>query len=256
MRSWGWLVVAAVLIAGCALPGHRSPPPCYCTQVVGGAPWTDLVVEIDHAPGHAPSQAALAHLLMTLRNVTGKSTVTLDVRETLDDTPGKAWTAPELLTLEAKTRRHPHAQPHALLHVLYPSGTYNSTDAAGVTISGTALGPAAIFLDKLREVHLPVGGLPALNQPPQGVETLERSTLLHEVGHAMGLVDNGLTMTRDHEDREKDPAKGGHSRNPQSVMYWAIDSTKALEQFLLNDKSVPDSFDTDDLADIRAGGGR
>lgn len=256
MRLRVGLLLAALLLAGCALPTPRQAP-CYCQEVVGGAPFTDLVVEVDHAPGHAPSEAALTHLLLTLRNVTAKTTVTLDVAPTLNDTPGKVWSAAELVALEKASRRHEHRAPHALLHVLYPSGVYNNSDAAGVTISGTALGPATIFLDTLRSVKLdtPVGVLP-LQQPDQAVETLERTTLLHEVGHAMGLVDNGLAMTRDHEDKTQDPAKGGHSSNPHSVMYWSIDSKSALRQSLLQDGSVPDQFDGDDRADIKNGGGR
>lgn len=252
------LVLLAALAAGCTFPIlHPPAQPRYYAEVIGGAPWTDLVVEIDYAPGHQPSAAATTHLIDTLRNVTGKTNVVLDEQQTLNDTPGHVWTADELLALEAQTRRHEHKAPAALIHVLYPAGTFNNTDAAGVTISGRALGPVTVFLDKLREagVGTPAGVLP-LPQPTQGVETLERSTLLHECGHAMGLVDNGLPMVRDHEDRTDDPAKGGHSSDPRSVMYWKVDSSKALEQFLLRDGSVPDQFDNDDRADLRSVGGR
>jgi hypothetical protein len=256
-------ILLLVLAAGCVFPGLvRQEPPRYYAEVVGGAPWTDLVVEIDYAPGHAPSEAATTHLVDTLRNVTGKTSVILDQAQTLNDTPGKPWTAQELLSLEKATRRHAHQAPTALLHILYPSGNFNNSDASGVTIAGRSLGPAAVFLDKLRGSTCTPGvgpvpriGLP-IDQPQQALDALERSTLLHESGHAIGLVDNGLPMVREHEDKTNDPAKGGHSSNPRSVMYWQIDTCEGLRQALLQDGTVPDAFDNDDRADLRAASGR
>ncbi len=264
-RVLGALLLLA-LAAGCMLPGmQRQAAPRYYAEVIGGAPWTDLVVEIDYAPGEQPSAAATTHLIDTLRNVTGKTNVILDEQPTLNATPGHSWTAQELISLEASTRRHAHQAPAALLHVLYPNGGYNATgDVAGVTISGRALGPITIFLDKLRgstcipTPATPLGqnvGLP-VDQPAAALETLERSTLLHETGHAMGLVDNGLPMVKDHEDKTNDPAKGGHSSDPRSVMYWVLDTCQGLRQALLQDGTIPDAFDGDDRADLRSVGGR
>lgn len=257
------LVLAMVLATGCTLPFGRVPEPRYYAEVLGGGAWTDLVVEVDYAPGHAPSEEATTHLLMTLRNVTGKSNVVLDVRESLNDTPSQDWTRDSLLALERGTRRHEHAAPHALLHVLYVSGRYNGSDQiAGVTIAGRQLGPVAIFRDVLRDSSCvpSVGGAPRIGlplpQPDQSLAALERSTLLHEAGHAMGLVDNGLPMVKDHEDRANDPAKGGHSTNPKSVMYWSLDTCQGLREALLHDGAIPDQFDGDDRADMRAVGGR
>jgi hypothetical protein len=251
------VLVALVLAAGCTLPPLHPAQPRYYAEVIGGAPWTDLVVEVDYAPGHAPSEAATTHLVDELRNVTGKRDVVLDERQTLNDTPGKTWTAQDLVALESATRRHAHAAPHALLHVLYPSGAYNASgDVAGVTISGPVLGPVAIFLDKLRSsscVPTPLGGIGLpVDQPAQALDALESATLLHEVGHAMGLVDNGLPMAKDHEDKDHP----GHSTDAKSVMYWQLDTCSGLRQALLQDGSVPATFDADDHADLRSVGGR
>jgi hypothetical protein len=106
-----------------------------------------------------------------------------------------------------------------------------------------------VFLDTLRTLGSPVGPLP---QPPQAVERLERSTLLHESGHAIGLVDNGLAMVRPHEDAQNK----GHSSDARSVMYWKVDSLQGLRDYILQDGSIPDVFDADDRADLHAGGGR
>lgn len=257
MRVLAALLLVAVLAAGCTVPGQtQGPLVTYPREVLGGAPWTRLVIEVDHAPGRAPSEAALAHLVQTFTNVTSKTEVTLLVEETLPDKPQR-WTGDALVALEREVRTTPHEAPTALLHVLYPAGTYERDGVAGVTIGGVALGPAVVFLDTLRDIRIETdaGPLPPLAQPQGAVEVLERATLLHEAGHAIGLVNNGLDMVRPHEDTANE---GGlkHSKNPESVMYWKVDMENGLREMLLRDGSVPDLFDEDDRADIRAVGGR
>lgn len=253
MRSRLLLAVAlAALAAGCSLPRPPAYTPYY-EEVLGGDPWTRLVVQVDHAPGRAPSEAALTHLVMTLQNVTRKSEIVLDVRETLPSDAEERWTADELVQLEARLRRMEHRAPDALMHVLYPAGRYERGNAAGVTISGPVLGPVVVFLDVLRDVDVrtPFAGVPLPN-PQVAVEVLERATLLHEAGHAVGLVNNGLPMVKDREDPENE----GHTTNRASVMYYAVETENGLRELLLRDGSVPDRFDRDDLADLRSAGGR
>lgn len=248
MRGAFVLAACIVAVAGCTLPQPEPPRPYY-EEVLSGAPWTDLVIEIDHAPGHAPSLAARAHLLETMRNVTSKERVTLALEASLADTPDKRWTADELVALERETRSARHEAPVAVLHVLYPSGQYERDGVAGVTISGPVIGPVVVFLDTIDDLGTPLGTLPL---PPQAIQEIERATLLHEAGHAVGLVDNGLPQVRDREDPENE----GHSSNPGSVMYWKVETTNGLRELLLDDGSVPDTFDADDRVDIRSAGGR
>lgn len=244
------LAVAIPLVAaGCVDPFARPPTPDYPRELVAGGAFSQLAIEVDHAPGYRPSDAALTHLVSTLRNVTSKSDVRLVIDDGLEGT-SRAWTPEALVALEKSTRSTQHAAPTAVLHVLYPAGTFDGADAAGVTISGATIGPVTVFRDALASCR--VGGPLALPNAGLAVDELERSTLLHEAGHAMGLVARGLPMVRPHEDS----AHPGHSNAPESVMYWSLDSCAGLREALLHDGSVADSFDEDDRSDIRAAGGR
>lgn len=250
-------MLAAVLLAGCTLPGAPLPAPLYPEEVLSAAPFTTLMIEVDHAPGRAPSAAALTHLHMTFQNITQKAELRLRVEQTLADSADKRWTADDLVALEKQTRSTEHAAPTAVLHVLYPAGRFERDGVAGVTIGGPILGPAVVFLDTLREYPVPLdagplGPAPPLPLPDESVSIIERSTLLHEAGHAIGLVNNGLEMVCPHEDAEHD----GHSNNPDSIMYWAVDSLEGVRKMLLGDGQVPDKLDTNDLRDIQGGGGR
>lgn len=254
MRTALVLPVLALLAAGCTFPGTQEQPRPYYEEVLSASPFTRLVVEVDHAPGYAPSDQALTHLVMTLRNVTSKAEVVLLVQEN-PDLAGRAerWNATrDLVPLEERTRDTRHEAPTAVMHVLYPAGLYERDGVAGVTVSGNRIGPVVVFLDAIRSMQPVAKGLPPLPLTPQATATIERTTLLHEAGHAVGLVDNGLKPVRDHED----PNSEGHSRNPKSVMWATVDSVQGLRESLLRDGSIPDTFDEDDRADMRSAGGR
>lgn len=243
------LLTLTLVLAGCTLPLPEAPTP-YFAELLQAEPFTQLVIEVDHAPGRAPSLEAQEHLLQTMRNVTSKSSVTMRLEASLPD-EARTWTSRELVELEARTRTTQHAAPVAVLHVLYPAGEYEDPGVAGLAVSGPVIGPVVVFRDTLDalDLGLPTGRLPF---PAQGRVAMERVTLLHEAGHALGLVDNGLPMVKDHEDKDHE----GHSANPRSVMYWKFEQTDGLREALLRDGTLPDAFDEEDRADVRAAGGR
>lgn len=57
---------------------------------------------------------------------------------------------------------------------------------------------------------------------------VEQSTLIHEMGHALGLVNNGVPMKIPHEDS----SHLHHTTNSNCVMYWANEGTQALINFV------------------------
>jgi predicted Zn-dependent protease len=56
---------------------------------------------------------------------------------------------------------------------------------------------------------------------------VEQSTLVHELGHTLGLVNNGLPMKHEHQDK----AHGAHCSNEDCVMYWSNEGTAGLIKF-------------------------
>lgn len=53
---------------------------------------------------------------------------------------------------------------------------------------------------------------------------VEQATLIHEIGHALGLVNNGVPMKEPHQDK----AQGAHCSNPDCVMYYSNEGTTGL----------------------------
>ena len=72
---------------------------------------------------------------------------------------------------------------------------------------------------------------------------VEQATLIHELGHAVGLVNNGITMVgSSHEDT----AHPRHCNNPKCVMYYQNEGATALANFLQDRINNPDLVMLDD----------
>jgi hypothetical protein len=117
------------------------------------------------------------------------------------------------------------------MSVLFVHGDYEGdTGVLGVTVRSDV---AAVFVDQV------AGSAGLLG----GSAVVERSVSTHEVGHLLGLVDLFLDTGR------HDPQHPGHSTNPGSVMYWAVESDVIGSILGAN---PPTEFDAADLADLAA----
>jgi hypothetical protein len=58
---------------------------------------------------------------------------------------------------------------------------------------------------------------------------IEETTLIHEIGHAVGLVNAGVPMVEDHEDEEHP----GHDVSDECLMYWQNEQSSGALDFVL-----------------------
>jgi hypothetical protein len=241
-----------VATAPTAVPSSSSgtAPPIYeNTAEVGGLarsllqpqPRASVVLEIDVVAGsRVPAAANVANLVDVLKRETGKP-VAVDQRSVTATVPAQqVWTITDVARAEYQARAHrPIDGGSVSVMVLYLPGRYVSDTVLGFAFRG---GSVAIFPDRLDASGN------ALVTPQQ----IEKSNLVHEAGHLLGLVNidsRVYTSPRPHEDT----THRGHSKNTRSVMFWAIESTSVTT---ILSGGPPDSFDGDDeadLADIRSG---
>ena len=155
------------------------------------------------------------------------------------EAPGQTWSARSIESLSRQTRDHATGGSTVTTHVLYLPGQYEGGNVLGVTIGFDIV---AIFPDTIRSACNPLR-LCFLDEAE-----IEGAVLVHEFGHAIGLVDRGIPMVRPHEDADHEH----HSSNRGSVMWWQVESAGGLPAL----ENLPTRFDEDDRRDICAAGGR
>jgi hypothetical protein len=134
---------------------------------------TSLTVEVDIAPNIIPHPALNSWLKGMIKETAGKR---VEIRtETDPDIPSKnQYTYTELMTLAKKTRDPLLAAQDNYLHILYVPRCQNAPTNAGLVLTATDL---FIFQDVIN----------GLSETPSVRALIERSTLMHEWGHLLGL---------------------------------------------------------------------
>lgn len=245
----GRLPLVALLIlalAGCLQPDaspEEARRPTAAERLARAEPHPHLVVDVMYVAERAPSPVALEALLETLQEETDKASVTLlEPREISGYTPreGHRWSNEELDAFLDE-----HAQPETELGndtvrlvVVYLEGGGPGAElglAGGLDIF--------VFPDFTRET---VPGGPRASTEQGG--KLERRILIHELGHALGLVGCGAPMLTPRS------SGGCHSVNEASVMHADLpaDLASALRDAVEEGSGIPYRFDADDRADLAA----
>ncbi len=235
-------------------PNNNLPERARFEDLIRGDRYTRLVLELDAVPGRAPRPAARAALVEQLEQL-------------LDKPGGVSWTDDGALTSQGEDYAWPFEEIDAMaqdtfdlevpedtikIHVLYVDG-----HSADDTAQGRILGQAwrythlVIYSDTIDSSCSSAAPLPTLAE--RFCVTAETTILLHEVGHLIGLVDNGLAMQTPH----RDDAHGRHDNNDECLMYWAYNGPDFFsslgERFLAGRESVPtlDQACLDDIAAVR-----
>lgn len=243
MRCLGILFLIACVIPACSKKGDTSSsfdsPTNYFSTM------TSLTIEIAYEPGAEPfigSFTAAAPSPFTSRNYwditeenlkalfqgrTKAVTVTVPKTiETMTAIPAQnqtGWTSTMITNLAAQYRQHPSTATEGYLFLIFLKGYYESDGAQqpeviGVNISGTPY--TAVFKDVVSSTGLsPTGRVP---------KYVEQSTVVHELGHALGLVNNGVPPSTSHQDT----AHGAHCTNSDCVMYYLNEGKTDLVAFV------------------------
>ena len=132
----------------------------------------------------------------------------------------QSWTAAEIMDLAESIWEQEESSVSQEFFILFLKGYLDddgvtNTSVLGVSIVGTPV--VAVFKDVV------------LSSSSQSVvlRFVEQATLIHEFGHIMGLVDNGVPMVTDH----LDPDHIRHCINEDCVMYWLNEGASDLGTF-------------------------
>jgi hypothetical protein len=216
----------------------------------GAAQDRSLRFELDAAPGLAPYASSLDYLqTFVARAVDKPDGISFEADETLDSFgEDHEWSFDEL---DAFARQHAadDSEGPVTIHVLFVDGRYDSAEDSG-TVLGLAWGQRhiALFQDAIRAGCSSglVGGLSST-----ACEVAERNVWAHEIGHVLGLVDNGLLQQSPH----RDAAHGRHDQSDGCLMYWAYERPQLFDLLLsrlANGQSGDIDFCANCWADLHA----
>jgi hypothetical protein len=203
-----------------------------------------LVVEVDFPEDRPPSPAALDLLRTRLAERCDKPVgVDVVVSDPIavdefplrlnDDALDDLEAAHRDTFSDATTRT-------AAMYVLYVHG-HSSLDTFNEGVVGISYrgGSFAIFVDRVDESAVP---------PTITAAEVEAGSIVHESGHLLGLVDNGVPMVSPH----RDPSHGPHDASKSCVMYYLIQVPPVFPN--LGDPDFM-TFDSHCIDDLHAFGG-
>jgi predicted Zn-dependent protease len=232
------------------MPGTTVSP----RDGIFGAGVTEVTLEIDYQTGAAPftgrsgltgdtwdmfkNNATRLFKQASPRTLTIPTT--LAQMEELTDLTKTDLSAQDLLDLAAAHREGTSTAAHRRFYVVFLDARFRDKDdqvrddVLGVSIGDT--GVIAMFK-------------PVINSTGSA-RLIEQTTLVHELGHALGLVNNGITLTSTHHDAEH----GAHCSNRDCIMYYLNESASGIEGFVggLLGGDAPIVFGAECLQDVDA----
>lgn len=219
---------------------------------------TKVVVEIDYETGEEPytgpiigfgdtfepTQTNIDRVFAHKKMLTIPSTLAemQDVGAVSDE----ELTVQDIANLVAAHRQTFSTATTRAYYVIFVSGHFADANGVQGAVLGISIGDTiTMFKDVIKSTSI-IG-------EPNVVRYVEQSTLIHELSHSIGLVDNGIPMVTPHSDSAHRP----HCDNPDCVMYWqndgSSDAAAFAQQKLLTGSSI--LFDDHCLADVDAQSG-
>jgi hypothetical protein len=216
---------------------------------------TKVVIEIDYETGQAPytgttvtfgdtwqiSQTNLDRLFAGHKQITLPKT--LPEMTDIGNVADEEITVADLAALSSAHRTKHDTADTKTYWMIFVSGHFADDTGVKTGVLGVSVGDTVVMFKDVIKSTADIGN-------PNTVRFVEQSTIVHELAHSIGLVQNGIPMIGDHLDE----AHGAHCTNSDCVMYWLNEGATAARDYALQ-KILTGStilFDDACLADIDA----
>lgn len=216
------------------------------TDILSDEIYDRLVIEIVYSEGFRPQEATLNNLSNFL-NARINKPGGVQIIENQIPLPGTApYVTNEIRDIEDDVRTKFTTDNELAIFVFFADGNAQTDTQTSVTLGSAYRNTSIVLYERtLQEIS-------ASPQTPDRV-TLETTTLLHEFGHLLGLVNiQNDDIHTDHED----PLNAKHCVVEECLMYFETQLTRAqLAQRLSRMMEIPE-LDPLCIADLQAKGGK
>lgn len=217
---------------------HNRAVGASANEMLSAGTYQSLKIEIQYMTGFAPDAAAINHLQNVLNTYLNKPSGITIVTKEISPSSSATLTIDQVRTIEEQNRTVFSIGDQLGVYILYTNGYFSDNNVLGAAFRNTSI---VVFGKNIKDNS---GGFGQAS-----TTKLEATTIEHEFGHLLGLVDLGSTMQANH----KDAAHGNHCDNSNCLMYYSAD-TKDVFGFLITG-NIP-SFDANCIADLHANGGK
>ncbi len=203
--------------------------------------YSKLKIEIQSVKGFEPSATAIANIRAFLLERLNKSKG-IEIVNSSINSPGKSnLTLSDISDIEKKNRNVVTEKSTITAYILFVDGSYTESNASrsilGVAYENSSM---VIFENTIKQFS---GGI---GEPSES--SLESAVSLHELGHILGLVNNGSAMANDHQDN----ANGKHCNNSKCLMYFNAETSDIVGNLL---GGIP-TLDAACIQDLQKNGGK
>lgn len=202
-------------------------------DILSADAYTALELEVNYMPGYLPDDAVINHVKNYLATLTNKPVGITYVPAQFSRTVNSPITLNEVVELEKSVRTRFTRSQTMAIHIMVVDAEYTTADVLGISYWNTSM---CVFGKTVAKFS----GRPGLVSKNQLMITL----IEHEMGHILGLVDQGTTMVAPHKS-----SNGAHCNNSGCLMYHIIETTG-------NSSTPIPTLDDQCRADLRANGGR
>lgn len=219
---------------------HKQRVGNSANDLLSDSDFNEVVIEIDYMPAHKPTQDGLNSLKTFMEKRLHKQTITFNTPTEIPAGTQTSYTAADIRDLEEEHRDNFTDASGSTLHLyfLVVDAEFDQSNVLGIAYWNTSV---AFFGPTIENIS----GTPPL-APSE--EKIESTVFRHELGHLMGLVDNGSPMqTEDHK-----TTGSAHCTTNGCLMEPSVRTTDFFSNFSGN---IPP---LDDLCtnDLQANGGK
>ncbi len=229
-------------------PDNPNPPESYShTERTGSAAvdflsdddFTSLTLEVDYVEGFKPTPQAISALQQFLESHLNKPAgISINLDEPIPSSGKDTLTVQDVVGMENQYRSTFTDGTDLGVYMIVTDGIYTKENVLGFAYYNTSV---AIMEERIRQIS---GGF---GEPSTSV--VEESVIKHELGHLLGLVNNGTPAIANHHDEEH----GAHCTNEDCLMYYAVQSAGFMSNLL--GSSAP-GLDDNCIQDLKANGGK